>query len=122
MALVGYLIVFSIVTKCGQTIEFLLWGTIVPLNFLVGYHCSIVASTPQYPTTYGVRVHTHPHRVSLMLNTQNVMVMEDVIFFSNFNIRKLQISTAEFVHSFGYKRAILDHPIRRKMCTIFRCL
>ena len=31
MALVGYLIVFSIVTKCGQTIEFLLWGTIVPL-------------------------------------------------------------------------------------------
>ena len=41
MALVGYLIVFSIVTKCGQTLEFLLWGTIVPLNFLVGYHCSI---------------------------------------------------------------------------------
>ena len=59
MALVGYLIVFSIVTKCGQTIEFLLWGTIVPLNFLVGYHCSIVASTPQYPTTYGVRIQTH---------------------------------------------------------------
>ena len=54
MALVGYLIVFSFVTKCGQTIEFLLWGTIVPLNFLVGYHCSIAASTP----TYGVRVHT----------------------------------------------------------------
>ena len=47
MALVGYLIVFSFVTKCGQTIEFLLWGTIVPLNFLVGYHCSIIASTPQ---------------------------------------------------------------------------
>ena len=51
MALVGYLIVFSFVTKCGQTIEFLLWGTIVPLNFLVGYHCSIVASTPQ-PMAY----------------------------------------------------------------------
>ena len=50
MALVGYLIVF-IVTKCGQTIEFLLWGTIVPFNFLVGYHCSIVASTPQ-PMAY----------------------------------------------------------------------
>ena len=47
MALVGYLIVFSIMAKCGQTIEFLLWGTIVLLNFLVGYHCSIVASTPQ---------------------------------------------------------------------------
>ena len=47
MALVGYLIVFSFVTKPGQTLEFLLWGTIVPLNFLVGYHCSIVASTPQ---------------------------------------------------------------------------
>ena len=45
MALVGYFIVFSFVTK--QTLEFLLWGTIVPLNFLVGYHCSIVASTPQ---------------------------------------------------------------------------
>ena len=38
-------------TKPGQTLEFLLWGTIVPLNFLVGYHCSIVASTPQ-PTVY----------------------------------------------------------------------
>ena len=45
MALVGYFIVFSFVTKPGQTLEFLLWGTIVPLNFLVGYHCSIVAST-----------------------------------------------------------------------------
>ena len=57
MALVGYLIVFSIVTKCGQTIEFLLWGTIVPLNFLVGYHCSIVASTPQ-PMAYAF-IYTH---------------------------------------------------------------
>ena len=36
MALVGYLIVFSFVTKCGQTIEFPLWGTIVPLNFPCG--------------------------------------------------------------------------------------
>ena len=51
MALVGYFIVFSFVTKPGQTLEFLLWGTIVPLNFLTGYHCSIVASTPQ-PTVY----------------------------------------------------------------------
>ena len=51
MALVRYFIVFSFVTKPGQTLEFLLWGTIVPLNFLVGYHCSIVASTPQ-PTAY----------------------------------------------------------------------
>ena len=33
------------------TLEFLLWGTIVPLNFLAGYYCSIVASTPQ-PTVY----------------------------------------------------------------------
>ena len=51
MALVGYFIVFSFVTKPGQTLEFLLWGTIVPLNFLVGYYCSIVASTPQ-PMAY----------------------------------------------------------------------
>ena len=51
MALAGYIIVFSFVTKPGQTLEFLLWGTIVPLNFLVGYHCSIVASTLQ-PTVY----------------------------------------------------------------------
>ena len=51
MALVGYFIVFSFVTKPGQTLEFLLWGTIVPLNFLVGYHCSIVASTRQ-PMAY----------------------------------------------------------------------
>ena len=51
MALVGYFIVFSFVTKPGQTLEFLLWGTIVPLNFLAGYHCSIVASTPQ-PMAY----------------------------------------------------------------------
>ena len=57
MALVGYLIVFSFVTKPGQTLEFLLWGTIVPLNFLVGYHCSIVASTPQ-PMAYAS---THLH-------------------------------------------------------------
>ena len=59
MALVGYLIVFSFVTKPGQTLEFLLWGTIVPLNFLVGYHCSIVASTPQpmaYASTYTVHM------------------------------------------------------------------
>ena len=30
---------------CGQSIEFPLWGTIVPLNFLVGYHCSIPVHT-----------------------------------------------------------------------------
>ena len=57
MALVGYFIVFSFVTKPGQTLEFLLWGTIVPLNFLVGYYCSIVASTPQ-PMAYA-STHTH---------------------------------------------------------------
>ena len=51
MALMGYFIVFSFVTKPGQTLEFLLWGTIVPLNFLAGYYCC------KYPTTYGVRVH-----------------------------------------------------------------
>ena len=62
---VGYLIVFSIVTKRGQTIEFLLWGTIVPLNFLVGYHCSIVAST-KYPTTYGVRVHSDAQYLNIL--------------------------------------------------------
>ena len=58
MALMGYFIVFSFVTKPGQTLEFLLWGTIVPLNFLAGYHCSIVASTPQ-PTVYA-STPTHP--------------------------------------------------------------
>ena len=65
MALVGYFIVFSFVTKPGQTLEFLLWGTIVPLNFLVGYHCSIVASTPQ-PMAYAsslpymyIYIHSH---------------------------------------------------------------
>ena len=51
MALMRYFIVFSFVTKPGQTLEFLLRGTIVPLNFLAGYYCSIVASTPQ-PTVY----------------------------------------------------------------------
>ena len=55
MALAGYFIVFSFVTKPGQTLEFLLWGTIVPLNFIVGYHCSIVASTPQ-PMAYASRL------------------------------------------------------------------
>ena len=59
MALVGYLIVFCFVTKCGQTIEFLLWGTIVPLNFLVRYHCSIVASNPQ-PMAYAF-TYTHTY-------------------------------------------------------------
>ena len=58
MALVGYLIVFSFVTKPGQTLEFLLWGTIVPLNFLMGYHCSIVASTPQ-PMAYAFTQYMH---------------------------------------------------------------
>ena len=57
MALMGYFIVFSFVTKPGQTLEFLLWGTIVPLNFLAGYYCSIVASTPQ-PTVYASTPHT----------------------------------------------------------------
>ena len=55
MALAGYFIVFSFVTKPGQTLEFLLWGTIVPLNFLAGYYCSIVASTPQ-PTVYAFKL------------------------------------------------------------------
>ena len=63
MALVGYFIVFSFVTKPGQTLEFLLWGTIVPLNFLVGYYCSIVASTPQ-PMAYAF---THTHTVHMAL-------------------------------------------------------
>ena len=57
MALMGYFIVFSFVTKPGQTLEFLLWGTIVPLNFLAGYYCSIVASTPQ-PTVYAFTLYT----------------------------------------------------------------
>ena len=55
MALAGYFIVFSFVTKPGQTLEFLLRGTIVPLNFLAGYYCSIVASTPQ-PTVYAFMI------------------------------------------------------------------
>ena len=58
MALVGYFIVFSFVTKPGKTLEFLLWGTIVPLNFLAGYYCSIVASTPQ-PMAYAFTQPTH---------------------------------------------------------------
>ena len=58
MALVGYFIVFSFVTKPGQTLEFLLWGTIVPLNFLEGYYCSIVASTPQ-PMAYAFTPSRH---------------------------------------------------------------
>ena len=73
MALMGYFIVFSFVTKPGQTLEFLLWGTIVPLNFLAGYYCSIVASTPQ-PTVYAsmtnlhqrlVIIHTHSDMTNL---------------------------------------------------------
>ena len=44
MALVGYFIVFSFVTKPGQTFEF-------PCGVLLFYCC-------KYPTTYGVRVHT----------------------------------------------------------------
>ena len=71
MALVGYLIVFSFVTKPGQTLEFILWGTIVPLNFLVGYHCSIVASTPQpmayastFPNTEAYMPHDPPFLTS----------------------------------------------------------
>ena len=51
MALVGYLIVFSFVTKCGQTIEFLLWGTNCSIEFPCGvplFYCC------KYPTTYGV--------------------------------------------------------------------
>ena len=59
MALVGYFIVFSFVTKPGQTLEFLLWGTIVPLNFLAGYHCSIVASTPQPMAYASTSMYTH---------------------------------------------------------------
>ena len=62
MALMGYFIVFSFVTKPGQTLEFLLWGTIVPLNFLAGYYCSIVASTPQ-PTVYAF---THAYTGSML--------------------------------------------------------
>ena len=71
MALVGYFIVFSFVTKPGQTLEFLLWGTIVPLNSLVGYHCSIVASTPQpmaYASTH-TRVGLHT-RAGLHIRVQ----------------------------------------------------
>ena len=76
MALVGYFIVFSFVTKPGQTLEFLLWGTIVPLNFLVGYYCSIVASTPQ-PMAYAwgpycsTHTHTHTLKTPTHVNTFN---------------------------------------------------
>ena len=71
MALMGYFIVFSFVTKPGQTLEFLLWGTIVPLNFLAGYYCSIVASTPQ-PTVYAF---THTCRavcVSMCVRSETI--------------------------------------------------
>ena len=67
MTLVGYFIVFSFVTKPCQTLEFLLWGTIVPLNFLVGYHCSIIASTPQ-PMAYA-STHT-VHQQSIVIAFQ----------------------------------------------------
>ena len=67
MALMGYFIVFSFVTKPGQTLEFLLWGTIVPLNFLAGYYCSIVASTPQ-PTVYAfARTRAHNNFTTAVL-------------------------------------------------------
>ena len=69
MALVGYFIVFSFVTKPGQTLEFLLWGTIVPLNFLAGYYCSIVASTPQ-PMAYAF-INTYMKVVTIMNNRNN---------------------------------------------------
>ena len=69
MALMGYFIVFSFVTKPGQTLEFLLWGTIVPLNFLAGYYCSIVTSTPQ-PTVYAfTHTHTHTHPIPMQCST-----------------------------------------------------
>ena len=79
MALMGYFIVFSFVTKPGQTFEFLLWGTIVPLNFLAGYYCSIVANTP---TTYGVRVHPVPHLFTFVIDViqlpSHVGVLSDI--------------------------------------------
>ena len=68
----GVLDCLPFVTKCGQTIEFLLWGTIVPLNFLVGYHCSIVASTQQ-PMAYA---HTHTY-----VNTFNCFPLFGHSFF-----------------------------------------
>ena len=71
MALMGYFIVFSFVTKPGQTLEFLLWGTIVPLNFLAGYYCSIVASTPQ-PTVYAF-THTFVFACNQVLSWQTGM-------------------------------------------------
>ena len=72
MALMGYFIVFSFVTKPGQTLEFLLWGTIVPLNFLAGYYCSIVASTQQPNNLRCTRsLHTHIHSTATINNNNN---------------------------------------------------
>ena len=72
MALVGYFIVFSFVTKPGQTLEFLLWGTIVPLNFLVGYYCSIVASTPQPMAYASTLFDTFSYREKIHIFTRDV--------------------------------------------------
>ena len=76
MALVGYFIVFSFVTKPGQTLEFLLWGTIVPLNSLVGYHCSIVASTPQ-PMAYA-STPPDPHALFPIWWSNGLVLVQDV--------------------------------------------
>ena len=80
MALMGYFIVFSFVTKPGQTLEFLLWGTIVPLNFLAGYYCSIVASTPQ-PTVYAFTVLCKVYTEDLHCSSLLFPLLLDLNFF-----------------------------------------
>ena len=96
MALMGYFIVFSFVTKPGQTLEFLLWGTIVPLNFLAGYYCSIVASTPQ-PTVYASTMSCFTYTVWTFFCSR---VLKKVKFFKPLPFPLKIVLGADFVSVF----------------------
>ena len=101
MALMGYFIVFSFVTKPGQTLEFLLWGTIVPLNFLAGYYCSIVASTPQ-PTVY----------------TQSFITIPSEDLFCFFFCCLTQDNPIDFVHEWRPRTAENKEPTREDLLSL----
>ena len=68
MALVGYFIVFSFVTKPGQTLEFLLRGTIVLLL--------------QVPHNLRcTRSQVHPHTVLRKVYTEDLLLFPSIVPF-----------------------------------------
>ena len=95
MALMGYFIVFSLWPN-RPNLEFLLRGTIVPLNFFAGYYCSIVASTPQ-PTVYAFTP-THPTHTHIVYHLTPIIHYKKIETYWDLFHRSIICTIGLFLH------------------------